>query len=210
MGLAERFNDSIIDLTASASVEHKISVQEQNLFMLENSTYSKRSMFEDLKSELFEKIVHVPCWFEYDEKTQLDLIMKFLVAKNIKTPDVFAKILQHSILGFGVFDDYLAQSDVSAIYYSEGEPLMYTKNNLNITDNIVFPLKKVDIAIKNIINMSRKSDKEKVFNFRFGNFWVELRRFPMSKINLSVMKIDSTFLDNQFKLSELSSLSLDY
>lgn len=210
MGLAERFNDSIIDLTASASVEGKISAQEQNLFMLENSTYSKRSMFEDLKSELFEKIVQVPCWFEYDEKTQLDLIMKFLVAKNIKTPDVFAKILQHSILGFGVFDDYLAQSDISAIYYTEGEPLIYTKNNLNITDNIVFPLKKVDVAIKNIINMSRMSDREKVFNFRFGNFWVELRRFPMSKINLSVMKIDSTFLDNQFKLSELSSLSLDY
>lgn len=210
MGLAERFNDSIIDLTASASVERKISAQEQNLFMLENSTYSKRSMFEDLKSELFEKIVQVPCWFEYDEKTQLDLIMKFLVAKNIKTPDVFAKILQHSILGFGVFDDYLAQSDISAIYYTEGEPLIYTKNNLNITDNIVFPLKKVDVAIKNIINMSRMSDREKVFNFRFGNFWVELCRFPMSKINLSVMKIDSTFLDNQFKLSELSSLSLDY
>lgn len=210
LGLAERFNDSIIDITASATLERKITMQEQNLFVLENNTFSKRSIFDNLKSELFEKIVHVPCWFEYDEKTQLDLITKFLVSKKIKTPDIFAKILQHSTLGFGVFDDYLAQNDVSAIYYTEGEPLIYTRNNINITDNIVFSQNKVELVIKNIVNMSRMSDDICVFNFRFGNYWVELRKFPQAKVNLSVIKIDSNFLDNQFKLSALSTLSLDY
>ena len=210
MGLAERFNDSTIDINVSEKIKQKLSSSEQNLFSLENSAYSKLSRFEELKNEMFEKIVQVPCWFEYDEKTQKDLIIKFLVAKNIKNPDVFAKVLQHSILGFGIFDDYLAQEDVSAIHYLENEPLIYTKNNVNITDNMILPLNKVKFAVKNLINMSQSSKNEGAFNFRFGNFWVELRNFSQSKIKLSVEKIDNTFLDNQFKTSELSSVSLEY
>lgn len=210
MGLAERFSDSIIDVNVSEKIKQKMSSSEQTLFSLENSAYSKLSRFEELKNEVFEKIVNVPCWFEYDEKTQKDLIIKFLVAKNIKNPDVFAKVLQHSILGFGVFDDYLAQEDVSAIHYIENEPLVYTKNNVNITDNMIIPLNKVKIAVKNIINMSQTSKNVGAFDFRFGNYWVELRNFSQAKIKLSVEKIDNVFIEEQFKASDLASVSLEY
>ena len=210
LGLAERFSDSIIDVNVSEKIKQKMSSSEQTLFSLESNAYSKLSRFEDLKNEVFEKIVNVPCWFEYDEKTQKDLIIKFLVAKNIKNPDVFAKVLQHSILGFGVFDDYLAQEDVSAIHYIENEPLVYTKNNVNITDNMIIPLNKVKIAVRNIINMSQSSKNVGAFDFRFGNYWVELRNFSQAKIKLSVEKIDNVFLEEQFKASDLASVSLEY
>lgn len=210
LGLAERFSDSIIDVNVSEKIKQKISSSEQTLFSLESNAYSKLSRFEDLKNEVFEKIVNVPCWFEYDEKTQKDLIIKFLVAKNIKNPDVFAKVLQHSILGFGVFDDYLVQEDVSAIHYIENEPLVYTKNNVNITDNMIIPLNKVKIAVRNIINMSQSSKNVGAFDFRFGNYWVELRNFSQARIKLSVEKIDNVFIEEQFKASDLASVSLEY
>ena len=210
MGLAERFSDSIIDVNVSEKIKQKMSSSEQTLFSLESNAYSKLSRFEDLKNEVFEKIVNVPCWFEYDAKTQKDLIIKFLVARNIKNPDVFAKVLQHSILGFGVFDDYLVQEDVSAIHYIENEPLVYTKNNVNITDNMIIPLNKVKIAVRNIINMSQSSKNVGAFDFRFGNYWVELRNFSQAKIKLSVEKIDNVFLEEQFKASDLASVSLEY
>ena len=66
MGLAERFNDTLIDITTSALENQKLSQNENNLFALDTSFYSKRSNFDLLKNELFEKISNIPCWFEYD------------------------------------------------------------------------------------------------------------------------------------------------
>ena len=206
MGLADRFNDNIFDVISSENVKQALSETEQNLFVLENSNGDKKSKFDLLKNELFEKVVNVPCWFDFDEKTQLDLIVKFLVAKNIKTPEIFAKVLKHSFLGFGVFDEYLIQNEISAIYYCEGEPLIYTKNFENVTDNLILPLNKIHMIVKNVKNMAQSENKNGVYNFRVNNFWVELRAVPQTKIKLSIIKINDVFLEKQFKSVNLSSL----
>lgn len=196
MGLADRFSDTVLVAqvkTPHVSVPVKEPVQK----------------LDSLRDELFEKIVTVPCWFEYDAKTQHDLIIKFLTSKNIKTPEVFAKILQHSILGFGVFDEYLMKKDVSAIFYEEGEPLLYTENDRNVVDTVILPSAKVNLAIKNIINMSQYSDKSGVYDFRIADFWVQLRTIPHSRIKLSISKITDEFLADEINKTNLTLLLSD-
>lgn len=78
MGLADRFADS----APVAQVERKpvrISVPKETAM----------PKLQILKEQLFEKIVTVPCWFEYDEGTQHNLIIKFLQSKDVKTPEIF-------------------------------------------------------------------------------------------------------------------------
>jgi len=157
----------------------------------------------------FAKIVNVPCWFDYDDKTQFDLIVKFLVSKDVKTPEIFAKVLQHSVLGFGVLDEYLLQNEISAVFYVEDEPIIYTKNYYYTVDNIVFPKRKIDSVLKNISNMAQINSEYGTFNFRVNNFWVELKNVPHCKVRLSIYKINDSFLEKQFKSINLSSLASD-
>lgn len=207
MGLADRFTDNSLFFTAlEEKVPATLPVKDFNPFQLDTCSDEKKSKFERLKEELFEKIVTVPCWFEYDSKTQYDLIIKFLTSKNIKTPEVFAKILQHSILGFGVFDEYLLKKGVSAIFYEEGEPLLYTENDRNLVDTIILPASKVKLAVRNIINMSQYSDKNGIYDFRIADFWVQLRAVPHSKIKLSISKITEEFLNEEIDKTNLTLL----
>ena len=168
MGLADRFSDSVL-VTQVKTQPVSVPVKEPV------------PRFDSLKNELCEKIVTVPCWFEYDAKTQYDLIIKFLASKNIKTPEVFAKILQHSILGFGVFDEYLLKKEVSSIFYEEGEPLLYTEN-----------------------------DKSGIYDFRIADFWVQLRAVPHTKIKLSISKVTDEFLADEIEKTNITLLLSDF
>ena len=173
MGLADRFSDSVL-VTQVKTQPVSVPVKEPV------------PRFDSLKNELFEKIVTVPCWFEYDAKTQYDLIIKFLASKNIKTPEVFAKILQHSILGFGVFDEYLLKKEVS------------------------LSSAKVNLAVKNIINMSQYSDKSGIYDFRIADFWVQLRAVPHTKIKLSISKVTDEFLADEIEKTNITLLLSDF
>lgn len=202
MGLADRFSD-IVYLP-----EPKLP--EQSPFLLEHKIIDKQSRMNRLKEKLFEKIVTVPCWFEYDSQTQHDLIVKFLLSKNIKTPEIFAKVLQHSILGFGAFDEYLLKKDVSAIFYEEDEPLIYTQAGRNVVETSVLPAAKVRLAVQNIINMSQCAALKGAFDFRISDFWIQLRMFPNSKIKLSISKVNDEFLTSEIEKSNLSLLLSDF
>lgn len=204
LGFADRFSENSFTL-----IEKKAQTQPVNPFFLEPEPVPEVNRFNLLKDMLFEKIVTVPCWFEYDSKTQYDLIIKFLHSKNIKTPEVFAKVLQHSILGFGVFDEYLLKKGVTSIFYEEGEPLLYTENDRNVVDTIILPYSKVRLAVQNIINMSQSSDRNGVFDFRIADFWVQLRAVPHSRIKLSISKITDEFLTNEIEKSNLALLLSD-
>lgn len=198
MGLADRFADS----APVAQVERKpvrISVPKETAM----------PKLQILKEQLFEKIVTVPCWFEYDEGTQYNLIIKFLQSKDVKTPEIFAKILQHSILGFGIFDDYLLKKDVSAIFYEEGEPMFYTEGERNVVDTAILPMSKVRLAVQNIINMSQCCDRNGSYNFRIADYWVQLRAVEHSKIKLSIQRINEEFLREQTENANLSILLAD-
>ena len=81
LGFADRFSENSFTL-----IEKKVQTQPVNPFFLEPEPVPEVNRFNLLKDMLFEKIVTVPCWFEYDSKTQYDLIIKFLHSKNIKTP----------------------------------------------------------------------------------------------------------------------------
>ena len=197
MGLADRFSDSVL-VTQVKTQPVSVPVKEPV------------PRFDSLKNELFEKIVTVPCWFEYDAKTQYDLIIKFLASKNIKTPEVFAKILQHSILGFGVFDEYLLKKEVRSICYEEGEPLLYTENDKNVVDTVILSSAKVNLAVKNIINMSQYSDKSGIYDFRIADFWVQLRAVPHTKIKLSISKVTDEFLADEIEKTNITLLLSDF
>ena len=197
MGLADRFSDSVL-VTQVKTQPVSVPVKEPV------------PRFDSLKNEPFEKIVTVPCWFEYDAKTQYDLIIKFLASKNIKTPEVFAKILQHSILGFGVFDEYLLKKEVSSIFYEEGEPLLYTENDKNVVDTVILSSAKVNLAVKNIINMSQYSDKSGIYDFRIADFWVQLRAVPHTKIKLSISKVTDEFLADEIEKTNITLLLSDF
>lgn len=204
LGLADRFSDNSFTFNEKAQTSPVVSP-----FVLEPEPVREVNRFNLLKDMLFEKIVTVPCWFEYDSKTQYDLIIKFLHSKNIKTPEVFAKVLQHSILGFGIFDEYLLKKGVTSIFYEEGEPLLYTENNRNVVDTIILPYAKIKLAVQNIINMSQSSERNGVFDFRIGDFWVQLRAVPHSRIKLSISKITDEFLTNEIEKSNLALLLSD-
>ena len=211
LGFADRFSENsftMIEEKKSAPSTSGAAVLEPFVLDSEENVV-KPSRFNQLKEMLFEKIVSVPCWFEYDAKTQYDLIMKFLASKNVKTPEVFAKILQHSILGFGVFDDYLLKKGVTSIFYEEGEPLLYTENDRNVVDTIILPYSKVRLAVQNIINMSQYSDKNGIYDFRIADFWVQLRAVPHSRIKLSISKITDEFLANEIDKNNLTLLLSD-
>lgn len=197
LGLAERFS------------ENTFTIFEAKMPVI-TPAKTPAPKFDRLKDELFEKIVTVPCWFEYDAKTQYDLIIKYLNSKNIKTPEVFAGILQHSILGFGVFDEYLLKKDVSAIFYEEGEPLLYTENDRNLVDTVILPSAKVHLAVKNIINMSQYTDKDGIYDFRIRDFWVQLRAIPHTKIKLSVTRVTDEFLAEEIDKTNLTLLLSDF
>lgn len=196
MGLADRFVDS------APSVE----VKTQPVSVPKETAMPKLQI---LKEQLFEKIVSVPCWFEYDEATQYNLIIKFLQAKDVKTPEIFAKILQHSILGFGIFDEYLLKKGVSAIFYEEGEPMFYTEGDRNVVDTAILPMSKVRLAVKNIINMSQYCDRSGSYSFRIADYWVQLHAVEHSRIKLSIQKINETFLREQVDGANLSLLLSD-
>lgn len=198
MGLADRFSENILTAPYQAKTSVSVPVKEPV------------PRFDTLKNELFEKIVTVPCWFEYDAKTQHDLIIKFLTSKNIKTPEVFAKILQHSILGFGIFDEYLLKKDVSAIFYEEGEPLLYTQDDRNVVDTAILSSSKVNLAVQNIINMSQYSVKNGIYDFRIADFWVQLRAVQNTKIKLSISKITDEFLADEIEKTNLTLLLSDF
>lgn len=194
----------------SSVVAENTSEKFVNPFILDRENVDDRkTKFNLLKDELFEKIVTIPCWFEYDSKTQYELIIKFLELKGIKNPQIFAKVLQHSILGFGIFDDYLANKDVSSIFYEEGEPLLYTENDRNVVDIKILPYSKVQLAVQNIINMSQATVKSGIYSFRIANFWVQLRAIPHSKIKLSVSKITDEFLNDEIDKTNITLLLSD-
>ncbi len=209
MGLADRFVNNLIDERECLPL-NKPALADENPFVLENSVLEKQSRFNSLKDELFEKIVSIPCWAEYDFNTQYDLIVKFLHSKNVKTPEIFAKVLQHSILGFGVFDEYLLKKGVTALFYEEGEPILYTQGDKNVVDNMILPMGKVRLAVQNIINMSQYSVKNGAYDFRISEYWVQLRAFPGSKIKLSISRIDDDFLLNEMESANLSLLLSDF
>lgn len=200
LGLADRFNDNISPMVTEIRPVKSVKIQQE----------VQKPKLQMLRDELFEKIVAIPCWFEYDQKTQYDLIIKFLISKNIKTPEVFAKVLQHSILGFGIFDEYLLKKNVSAVFYEEGEPLLYTEDGRNVVDNIILPMSKVWFSVQNIINMSQYSVKRGFFNYRIADFWVQLKYVPNSKIKLSISKITDEFLSNEIDKTNLALLLSDF
>lgn len=202
MGLAERFMQNTNKSPVLKEIKPVKSLMSDN--------FLEKPKLEQLKEELFEKIVSIPCWFEYDQKTQYDLIIKFLNTKNIKTPEVFAKVLQHSILGFGIFDEYLLKKDVTAVFYEEGEPLLYTQNGKNVVDNIILPMSKVWFAVQNIINMSQYSVKNGFFSYRISDYWVQLKSVPHSKIKLSISKVTEEFLAHEAEKANLSLLLSDF
>lgn len=196
MGLADRFANSVL-------------VQEVKVKPVPVSvpvSQPQETKLQTLKQQLFEKIVSVPCWFEYDEATQYKLIIKFLQSKDVKTPEIFAKVLQHSMLGFGIFDDYLLKKDISAIFYEEGEPLFYTEGDRNVVDTAIIPVAKVRLAVQNIINMSQCSDRNGVYNFRIADFWVQLHAVEHSKIKLTIQRVNEEFLQEQIDSANLSLL----
>ena len=209
MGLADRFSKCSSEGADAISLASEVCSVEPNLFALENRAVDKKLIFNTLKEELFEKIVSVPCWFEFDVQAQFDLIVKFLRAKDVKTPEIFARILQHSIFGFGVFDEYLSKKGVSSICYVQGQPVMYVENGKEFVDNKTLPLESVQLAVKNIINMSKAMTISDVYNFRFANFWVELSLIDSESITLLISKIDETFLDSEFKKMSLPLLLSD-
>jgi len=201
MGLADRFKNNALALVENSP--------KKELLGALNLPVSKSFVIDNLQEDLFEKIANVPCWFEYDAKTQLDLICKFLRSKNIKTPEVYAKILQHSILGFGVFDNYLKQKDISFISYEEGKSLVYTKNGQTVISNTAIPVAKVKLAVQNMINMSQCSNNKGVFSYRIGDFWVQIYAYKDTKLKFSVTKITDEFLANEVGKYNLPLLLAD-
>ncbi len=200
MGLADRFSNSTL------ASEVKVQPVPVHVTPPKETVMPK---IQILKQQLFEKIVTIPCWFEYDEATRYNLIIKFLQAKDVKTPEIFAKILQHSILGFGIFDDYLLKKDVSAIFYEEGEPLFYTQGDRNVVDTAILPVAKVRLAVQNIINMSQYSDRKGVYEFRISDYWIQLRAAEHSRIKLSIQLVSEEFLQEQVDSANLSLLLSD-
>ncbi len=208
MGLADRFSENSF-IAYQEKADSPAPSRMSNPFQLENTIVDKKPSFDRLKDELFEKIVAIPCWFEYDSKTQHDLIVKFLGKKNIKTPEGLAKNLQNSILGFGVFDEFLLKNSVSSIYYVEGEPLLYTEDDKNLVDTEILPSAKVRLAVRNIINMSQDRDKNGVYDFRIANYWVQLRTVPHTKLKLSISRITEKFLADEIDKNNLTLLLSD-
>ena len=68
LGLADRFNDNNSSMATEIRPVKSVKIQQE----------VQKPKIQLLRDELFEKIVAIPCWFEYDQKTQYDLIIKFL------------------------------------------------------------------------------------------------------------------------------------
>ena len=201
MGLADRFKNSSLNLIEQ--------IPKKESFGSLSVPISKNFVIENLQEQLFEKIVSVPCWFEYDSSTQLGLIVKFLSAKGVKTPEVFAKILQHSILGFGVFDYYLAQKDISSITYNEGKSLVYVKDGQAVISNTAIPVAKVRLAVQNMINMSQASSNFGLFDYRIGDFWVQLSAYKDAKMQFTISKFNDELLQKEVAKYNLPALLSD-
>ena len=204
LGLADRFANSFVDSREKTSFMMQRTEKDKNLFLIENGALDKKMLFNSLKDELFEKIVTVPCWCDYDTQTQYSLIVKFLQTKNIKNPEIFAKVLQHSILGFGVFDDYLAKNDISCIRYEQGKAFEYVLSGQDCVDNeVIFPIAKVRSVVKNLVNLSKKPSRAGAFEFRYADFWVEMYVPESSGIKITVTKIDKSFIEREIDCLQL-------
>ena len=163
-----------------------------------------------LADEFFVKMANIPCWYEFNSREQHTMLVKFLLGKGVKNPEVFAQILQASILGFGVFDEYLKKSGVNAIFYNQSEPLTYISNGTKFVEKTFLPIEKVHLAVKNIKNMSFTNGKKDACSFRRGDYWINLKNLPNEKISLSIQKITNNFLKEEFQKARLSDLLADF
>lgn len=180
-----------LDLASVLVSEPKI---EPQIVLQEKTTNN----MNDLKDELFDKIIQTPCWSEFDMRTQYELIVKFLRVKNVKVPEVIARILQQSVLGFGIFDEYLLKKNLEAIFYEPRKPLSYIENGKLSRTTTVLPLSKIKKVVKNIKNMSLLSDDLCDYSFRTNNFWVNMSLNGESVSSIEIYKISDSFLENEF------------
>lgn len=155
------------------------------------------SEFEKIKDELFEKIANIPCWAEFDYQKQYTLIEKFVSNKGVTSPAIFAKLLQNSMLGFGIFDKYIKNPDIDGIVYEKNKPLQYLKKSVWISTDEKFPDNKIDLVCKNLLNIAEFDGKNSGCSFRISDYWVELSACGRELNKISVIKITDSFLKNE-------------
>ncbi len=208
MGLAERF--AVITNNKKDSMADTMFQPElKTVFNAGYSSFDYKLKYGKLKEKLFEKIVNIPCWFEYNFDVQNKLIIKFLEAQGLKNPIMIANYLQHQTWGFGVFDDYLQKQGVTSLEYESNQPVKYIQNDVTVVDETFLPEKKVRLAVQNIINMSQKSVRSNFYEFRISDYWVQLQLLNEGKIKLNINKINNDFLSNELNKCRFNTLLTD-
>ena len=161
--------------------------------------------FEKFGDELFEKIANIKYWAEFDFQKQCSMIQKFLSNKGVSSPAIFAKLLQNSMLGFGVFDKYLKNADIDGIIYEKNKSLHCVKNGILVSIPENFSADKVALVYKNIMNIAGFDGKNKFYQFRIFNYWIEIDSDSKDLQKLSIFKVTDKFLVNQLeKFSEIT------
>lgn len=206
MGLAERFGS--MNTNSGDVLYGNINFGTANQYESANS-FDYKLRYSSLKEKLFEKIVSIPCWFEYSFEEQNKLINKFLEGQGIKNPSMVANYLQHQTWGFGVFDDYLQRVGVTSVLYETNSPVIYTQDDKTLMDEVFLPEKKVKLAVQNIINMSQNPFKSDAYDFRVSDYWVQLRILEEGFIKLNINKINVKFLAEEINKAGFSSLLTD-
>lgn len=162
--------------------------------------------FEKFQDELFEKIANIPYWADFDYQKQYTLIEKFLLNKGVTSPAIFAKLLQNSMLGFGIFDKYLKNTDIDGVIYEKNKPLSYSKNNVWISSSELLPDNKVILVYKNLMNILRLNGKSTACQFRVFNYWVQIEKINDEPQKISIFKLTDKFLKNEIKKSNMANL----
>lgn len=196
MSIAERFvNKPKMSLDEPAIIEK----EGLNIDVMPNE-------FEKFQDELFEKIANIPYWTDFDYQKQYTLIEKFLFNKGVTSPAIFAKLLQNSMLGFGVFDKYLKNADIDGVIYEKNKPLSYSKNNVYFSTFETLPNDKVILVYKNLMNILRLNDKKTANQFRVFNYWVQIEKNNDEPQKISIFKLTDKFLKNEIKKSNIANL----
>ena len=164
--------------------------------------------FEKFSGELFEKIANIPYWCEFDCQKQYTLIEKFLLNKGVVSPSIFAKLLQTSMLGFGIFDKYLKNPDIEGIIYEKNTPFHYLKNGILISVKEYFSTDKINLVYKNIMNIAGFDGKSLHYNFRIYNYWIQIINSENELQKLCIYKITDNFLRNEIEKYNIHTLKI--